>query len=39
MLSSSITSLNNGHIMLLYESNDKRNSTTIDYINEGLKNN
>jgi hypothetical protein len=24
--------------MLLYESNDKRNSTTIDYINEGLKN-
>ena len=24
--------------MLLYESNDKRNNTTIDYINEGLKN-
>lgn len=37
-LSSSITSLHNGHIMLLYESNDKRNTTTIDYINEGLKN-
>ena len=38
MSSSSITSLHNGHIILLYESNDKRNSTTIDYINEGLKN-
>jgi len=38
MSSSSITSLHNGHIMLLYESNDKRNNTTIDYINEGLKN-
>ena len=38
MSSSSITSLHNGHIMLLYESNDKRNNITIDYINEGLKN-
>ena len=38
MPSASITSLHNGHIMLLYESNDKRNNTTIDYINEGLKN-
>ena len=38
MSSYSITSLHNGHIMLLYESNDKRNNTTIDYINEGLKN-
>ncbi len=38
MSSASITSLHNGHIILLYESNDKRNNTTIDYINEGLKN-
>ena len=37
-LSCSINSLHNGHIMLLYESNDKRNTTTINLINEGLKN-
>jgi CheY-like chemotaxis protein len=38
-LSYPIDSLHNGHIMLLYESDDKRNTTTIDLINEGLKNN
>lgn len=35
---STINSVRNAHIMLLYESNENRNNILIDYINEGLKN-
>ena len=35
---STINSIRNAHIMLLYESNENRNNILIDYINEGLKN-
>jgi CheY-like chemotaxis protein len=30
--------LHNGHSMLLYDNNDKRENIVIDYINEGLRN-